>query len=177
MVDIADSGKFAFLATEYNEFLFASIGADGNGTYLTVASALARLDLDPWVEAAKLARLPRAIASQKLAELISEFPEIPVVRHDSAKIAARLTALLPGRARADFPMRKSQPDAKMTASPQSALTAFFIAFAVIMGMQLIMNEFHHVHHTPAGNPHTVASNSFPSRPPLISGPRILVSGR
>ena len=109
MVDTTDSPgpalrkptflKPAFLSTQYNDFLFASIGADASGTYLTVVSALARLDLDPWAEAAKFARMPGSVATQKLAELVSRFTEIPPARVDSAKIAARLTALLPANLR------------------------------------------------------------------------------
>ena len=63
MVDIRDYRKPAFLGAEFNDFLFAAIGADAGGTYLTVVSALARLDLDPWAEAAILARLPGGIAT------------------------------------------------------------------------------------------------------------------
>jgi hypothetical protein len=36
---------------EFDNFLYASIGADRNGMPLSVLSALARLDLDPWEEA------------------------------------------------------------------------------------------------------------------------------
>lgn len=178
MVDITEPLKPAFLGSEYNEFLFASIGIDAGGTSLTVVSALARLDIDPWSEAAKLARLPGAIATQKLAELITRFPEIPSVRQDSGKIAARLTALLTCRARVAFPVRRAQLNAKTMASPQPNLSAFFIAFAVIMGMQLIVSELHHVSHatTLAGIPHPIASNGLLTRPPLFGGPRIPVLG-
>jgi hypothetical protein len=177
MVEIAGSTPITFLSMEFNDFLFAPIGANGNGMYLTVVSALAQLDLDPWAEAAKLARLPGAIATQKLADLISRLPEIPGVRPDVTLIASRLTALLPGRARSVFPVRRAQRNAKGMANPRS-LSAFFIAFVVVMGMQLIVSEFHYVNDTatPAGNPHTIASNSFPSRPPLFNGARIRVSG-
>ena len=43
---------------EFNDFLFAPIGEDGNGMLVSVLSGLARLDVDPWQEAAKLAQLP-----------------------------------------------------------------------------------------------------------------------
>ena len=57
--------KPAVLGPEFNDFLFASIGADATGTYITVVSALARLDLDPWAEAAKLSRMPKTLAATK----------------------------------------------------------------------------------------------------------------
>jgi hypothetical protein len=37
--------------SEYDDFLFASMGEDRNGLPLSVLSALARLDVDPWEEA------------------------------------------------------------------------------------------------------------------------------
>src|SRR5208283_4791118 len=46
------------LKPEFESFIFASIGEDGNGTPLSVLSGLARLNIDPWLEAAELGRLP-----------------------------------------------------------------------------------------------------------------------
>lgn len=43
------------IGPEFDKFLCASIGEDRNGTMLSVLSALARLDVDPWQEAADLA--------------------------------------------------------------------------------------------------------------------------
>jgi hypothetical protein len=45
--------RFAQLGPEFENFLFAPIGEDSNGMVLSVLSALARLDIDPWQEAAK----------------------------------------------------------------------------------------------------------------------------
>ena len=42
---------------DFDEFLYAPIGADASGNPVTLLSALARLDMDPWEEAANLARL------------------------------------------------------------------------------------------------------------------------
>ncbi len=127
MAAIAGSPPPARLGSEFNQFLFAPIGMDGHGTYLTVVSAFARLDLDPWAEAAKLARLPAAAATQKLAELIAKFPEIPTARQDQAKIAMRLTALLPSHGRTVFPILGLHPKARGMAYPRSALAAFLFA--------------------------------------------------
>jgi hypothetical protein len=52
------------LTPEFDEFLFARINADTEETPLSMLSVLARLGLDPWEEAAKLAQLPRASAAQ-----------------------------------------------------------------------------------------------------------------
>jgi hypothetical protein len=57
------------IGPEFDQFLGASIGEDRNGTGLSVLSALARLDVDPWKEATSLARLPREAAAVRLTEL------------------------------------------------------------------------------------------------------------
>ena len=79
----------------FNDFLFASVGEDRSGMPLSLLSALARLDLDPWAEAARLAALPGEAAIEQLSALISPHAagfEAPL---DPAAIAARLIALLP----------------------------------------------------------------------------------
>jgi hypothetical protein len=85
----------ASLGSEFDDFLFASIGEDRNGMLLSVLSALARLDVDPWKEAAQLARLPGETAAHRLAALIARLPDGALMRPDPGTIAARLIALLP----------------------------------------------------------------------------------
>src|SRR5271165_2687878 len=58
------------IGPEFDEFLCAPIGEDRNGTMLSVLSALARLDVDPWQEATSLARMPREAAAVRLSALI-----------------------------------------------------------------------------------------------------------
>jgi hypothetical protein len=88
-----------FFRSEYDDFLFAPIGEDKNGKRLCVLSALARLDLAPWHEAAELTLLPDDSAIQRLALLIAALPDGSMPRTDPGTAAARLIALLPGRAR------------------------------------------------------------------------------
>ena len=71
---------------------------------LSVLSALARLDVDPWEEADKLARLPGETATQRLASLIAGLPDWPSMHIDPRTIAARLIALLPRQARSGIPL-------------------------------------------------------------------------
>jgi hypothetical protein len=71
----------------FDNFLYAPVDAT-----LTVLSALARLNLDPWKEAAALARLPASAAEARLASLIATLPDAAL---DSQAIATRLIALLP----------------------------------------------------------------------------------
>jgi hypothetical protein len=84
--------------SEFDTFLYASIGVESDGTFPSVLSTLARLNLDPWDEAARLGRLPREAASRFLANLISTQPGAAVAGVDSQIQAERLTALLPSHA-------------------------------------------------------------------------------
>ena len=65
-----------FFDNKFDNFLHAPIGADGNGMTLSVLSALARLDVDPWEEAGELSKLSTELGTRRLAELISRLPGI-----------------------------------------------------------------------------------------------------
>lgn len=82
---------------EFDAFLFSAIGESRDGMPLSVVSALARLDFDPWDEAANLARLPGNKAIERLAALIGSLPDRTLARRDPEPIAARLIGLLPRR--------------------------------------------------------------------------------
>ena len=81
--------------SEFDEFLFAPVGDEENGMTLSVMSALARLGVDPWREAARLAGLPRPQAQAALAGLFDRLPDAAVQRLDSVGHATRLIGLLP----------------------------------------------------------------------------------
>ena len=82
------------LGREFDAFLFASIGED-DGPPLSVVSALARLDVDPWKEAESLARMSREDARARLTSLIESFPAPHLTSLSPGVVAARLIALLP----------------------------------------------------------------------------------
>jgi len=82
------------LGCEFDKFLHATIG-DDNGMPLTVLSALARLDVDPWEEAAKLTRLTEKSAVAQLASLLGALRHASLLCPDPTGIAAPLIALLP----------------------------------------------------------------------------------
>lgn len=86
---------YALLGSEYDSFLFAPIGEERNGMLLSVVSALARLGIDPWQEAAKLTLLPEEAARERLASLITPLSDELSIDRDALTIAARLAALLP----------------------------------------------------------------------------------
>jgi hypothetical protein len=167
MAAIMRAGSPGFLGPEFDDFLFATIGADHNGGYLSVVSALARMDLDPWAEAAKLAKLPVEIATQKLSALISALQEIPSARQEPRKIAARLVALLPNGLSVKARPTISPAGVKTMINSRSALSVFLCAFALLLAFQAFMyfvqpHAPHPVSHTA---PHALISNHSGKAPP------------
>lgn len=85
----------SFFRPEYDDFLYAPIGTDKDEMPLSVLSALARLNVDPWAIAAELSALPKSPAVQRLASLIAQLPGERWTQADSKTIAVRLIELLP----------------------------------------------------------------------------------
>ena len=94
---MADADSFSIERSDLNGFLFADVGVEPNGMTLSVLSAFARLGMDPWDEASRLARQPRSAATEGLARMIASLPPGLWPLPDSTAIAARLVALLPAR--------------------------------------------------------------------------------
>ncbi len=84
--------------SDYDAFLFAELGEDRTGAAVTVLSALARLDLEPWTEARDLARLAREDALIRLTTHFEAITDIPALALASQSRAAKLVSLLPKRA-------------------------------------------------------------------------------
>lgn len=84
------SQAFPPLGKEFEPFLYAVVYNEGNGMPLTIISAIARSGADPWKEAARIAKLPKAVALDVLARMIPDHSGA-----DGAAIANRLFALLP----------------------------------------------------------------------------------
>ena len=68
------AASVSFFRPEFDDFLHAPIGTDSNEMPLSVLSALARLNIHPWQEAADLSELPKDAATQRLASLIARLP-------------------------------------------------------------------------------------------------------
>jgi hypothetical protein len=83
------------LSDEYNAFLRSVLWLDRGAAPLTVLSALARLDVDPWQAAAQLAELPEPSACSKLASMLANLPGGPGMRQDIDALCARSVRLLP----------------------------------------------------------------------------------
>ncbi len=80
---------------QYDLFLQAHVGDDVRGTSVTVLSMLARLGVDPWVEAATLTHLREAAAQQRLEALLGRFTDVPLSGPARATAVSRLIACLP----------------------------------------------------------------------------------
>lgn len=81
--------------SDYDAFLFAKVGEDRNGATVTVLSALARLDFEPWTEARELARLGPEGAQVRLTTHFEAITDIPALALASEGRAAKLVSLLP----------------------------------------------------------------------------------
>jgi hypothetical protein len=84
------------MGREFDEFLFATIGNDRHGQPLSVLSALARSDVDPWQEAASLSRIPRKAAAARLSALIAALSDEPIAGLPVDPIVIDLVGRLPG---------------------------------------------------------------------------------
>jgi hypothetical protein len=132
---MSHSDAFALKNSGLNEFLFAEVGSEMNGSQLTILSVLARLGKDPWAEAARLARLPMSSTIDDLASSIAQMPLCPLALIDARTTAARLILLLPSQAqsfskRVALPIGKSTPRWVPAAIFLTSL-AFGIAFEMI----------------------------------------------
>jgi hypothetical protein len=128
--------QFSLIHSEYNEFLFASVGEEKNGIPLTVLSALTRLGFDPWGEAARLSDLPKEAAARALAAAIAALPEGDWAVSDARAIAARLVSRLPGStALAAQPPQGESGRRRMTKSA-ALIWLFFIVLAAAAALAI-----------------------------------------
>jgi hypothetical protein len=99
-MQVTSSDVFALKNAGLDAFLYADVGAEVNGSTLTMLSVLARLGKDPWAEAAKWAALPKAAVIDSLAQSIALMPLAP-----PALAGARDSAARPGESHLEFSRR------------------------------------------------------------------------
>lgn len=161
MPTMMHSASASGLASEFDDFLFAPIADDSNGMLLSVVSALARLDVDPWEEAASLARLPMDAATERLRALIAALPPGISASSDPATIAVRLIALLPRRTNLDTRLRERLPGTRATTQSQAVkYLIWYVLFIVFVLGQWIVAS----HQPPAqpGNASAPTAATLPS---------------
>jgi len=122
--------------SQLDDFLFAPIGDEKNGTTLTVLSVLARQDIDPWREAASLAEMPRESATLRMSSLIAGLPDRPSTRLDPEAVAALLVARLPRSAVAAPGRNKASPRA--SGVNYSGLFIFLALAAFLLGARVVI---------------------------------------
>lgn len=88
--------------SEFDDFLFAVICEESGGAELSVLSALARIDVDPWDEAARIATLDAAGARDAVTVMIDRAMDRGTPAQ-KAVIVERLIRLLPGQYAATRP--------------------------------------------------------------------------
>jgi hypothetical protein len=135
MAEMIRAAPTPALAREFDDFLFAPIGEDSNGMLLSVVSALARMDIDPWQEAANLAQLPGTTATRRLASLIAALPDRPSTQLDPGTNAARLIARLPRRVGLNGPSAEALRSFNVGAVIQSQRFRYaaFVLMLVVLG--------------------------------------------
>ena len=105
-----------FYRPEFDNFLFALIGADRNHMPVSVLSALARLDVDPWEVAAELTELSKDAAAHKLAALFARMPGGRLAQADPRASAESLVELLPRRGGSTTPVPAKARQYQMSGS-------------------------------------------------------------
>ena len=119
-------------ASNLNRFLYAPICEDCNGVQLSVLSALARANVDPWEEAARLATMPKATAEEALATMLHDASALDLDRSEAEAVAARLIKLLPQDDRWEWSAHANAATAQVNHSIFWAVWLTFIIAASLL---------------------------------------------
>ena len=115
--------------SDSDAFLLAEVGEDRTGAAVTVLSALARLDVEPWTEARELSRLGPEDAQVRLMTHFEAIADIPALALASEGRAAKLVSLLPKRA----PLRVSKSlEADTKSFPKLSISWTLLAFVGVV---------------------------------------------
>ncbi len=166
--DISSTGS------EFHSFLYADIGRDQEGVTLTVLSALARRDFDPWAEASRLSQLPQKTAAAQILDLLDALPQRTLSGLDSAAVAGRLSALLP-RGPTSTLAAKLPAGAKGAQNPAAAVAFNWRFLFLYFCLMLLMNWLLAVSNAPppaaaASDSATGAVQKPSDTPPVSKGP-------
>jgi hypothetical protein len=127
--------------SEFQQFLYAPICEEHEGMTLSVLSALARQDIDPWTEAARLSQLPEETAVEQIIALLDALPRRIVASLDRMKVASRLSALLPRRAASNLPSVRPAAGGQRLAAFASNWRLFYLYFCLMLLMNWLIAEF------------------------------------
>lgn len=124
------AASVSFFRPEFDDFLYAALNADKDEMPLSVLSALARLNVDPWEEAAELSELAKIPAAQRLASLIVQLPGGRWTDTESRTIADRLIELLPRRFPSKVVLARKAPNLREITSSVGAKVLICTVLAV-----------------------------------------------
>jgi len=131
---MALSRAYAPMFPEFDAFLFASVGEEVDGVPLSVLSVLARLNLEPRDEAARLAHLTREAAAEQLARMIARLSDRWSVS-EARRIASGLIERLPMAAVAGNSARAATGARPATGFWASGLLIYLaVAMAIVVGL-------------------------------------------
>jgi hypothetical protein len=139
-------------SSRYNDFLFAPICEDADGMRLSVLSALARMDVDPWEEATKLAAMPKAIAQSTLISTLELLSGRSWKPSEAELVARRLIQLLPEGAEAQ------KAAAGEIAGSHAQRTSYWLVWLVFV-MAISFLSPHHQTTTAADQSKSVSSTT------------------
>jgi hypothetical protein len=142
--------EFSLGHSEFNDFLFASVGEEKSGIQLTVLSALTRLGFDPWGEAARLSDLSNESAGLALAAAIARLPEGDWKASDARAIATRLIGRLPKRTPAAAPAASPFAERMREKTVKPGIGMWWAA--VLVALLLLGSFYRSADHTAAPAP-------------------------
>ena len=117
---------------DLDRFLYAFVGVDRSGSEVTVVSTLARLGLDPWMEASDLAAASEGAGTKRLSKLLSQFRDVPLLMGDHEATARSLVSLLPKRPVRDDPSDGSGVSGGTKATIYLSIVAIIFAFILFV---------------------------------------------
>lgn len=124
---------------------------------LSVLSALARMNVDPWQEATRLAAMPKAIAERTLVSTLDLVSGRSLNPSEAEVIAARLVQLLPQRGEGAT-IAATQNEIANARAQRTRYWLVWVGFAMAIS---ILSPRHHATTTDAGASSSKASATSP----------------
>ena len=143
--------------SEFDPFLYAPVGEERNGMSLSVLSALARLEMDPWQEAATLTKMPAQDATGRWASLLASLPAEAATLLAPSTIL-RLIALLP----LEPPSDQRARDSSVSVTARYWMVGFCFIMAFVLMLAELFSEDRHAPASTHGGPTAHSSEAGPS---------------
>ena len=119
------------------------MAGEAGGSALSMVSALARLGLDPWEEAGRLASMRRGEAAEQLARLIAEIPDLYPSLPEARTIARALVERLPMSGGARSPPPPGPPRRRREWTMARAGQSKFWLICLVLGAAALVSIIAH----------------------------------